>query len=206
MLTFCVPTHERDGEAGESEVRFSVPELSVLFAGSRFSEVPQTTCGALVEQFARHNFSFLVGCADGVDCSFRRALSGSPYRERCFVACAFHGRRKRARSHGLFASVVVPEGLPPKAALHRRTLWMVKRCSLAVLFPENPHDKSWGKGSRLVFKACLYHLKPLFVVCSALPPSSIHYRVLPSSLFGVVEGSWVVPHPISDGGTCDEEY
>jgi hypothetical protein len=30
----------------------------VLFAGSRFSEVPQSTCGALVERFVRHGFSF----------------------------------------------------------------------------------------------------------------------------------------------------
>jgi hypothetical protein len=44
------------------------------------------------------------------------------------------------------------------------------------------------KGSRVVYNACLYHPKPLFVVCSVPPPSSIHYHVLPSSLFGVVEG------------------
>ena len=94
-----------------------------------------------MEQFARRNFSFLVGCADGVDCSFRRALAHSPYRERCFVACAFSGRRKRARSDGLFASVVVPEGLPPKAALHRRTLGMVKRCSLATRHPSHERLK-----------------------------------------------------------------
>ena len=90
-----------------------------------------------MEQFARRNFSFLVGCADGVDCSFSRALSCSPYRERCFVACVFSGRRKRARSDGLFASVVVPESLPPMEALHRRTHWMIKRCSLATRHPSH---------------------------------------------------------------------
>jgi len=56
-----------------------------------------------------------------------------------------------------------------------------------------------------VFKAALYNLKPLFVVCSSPPPASIHYRVLRSNLFGVVDGWWVVPHPVKEGGLCDDE-
>ena len=38
----------------------------------------------------------------------------------------------RCRAEGLFASTVVPEGIPPKAALARRTLWLVKRSSVVV--------------------------------------------------------------------------
>jgi len=205
-MTFRVPTQVQDAPQTAPCFRFSVPEVSVLFAGSRFLEVPLPTCRELVERFAGHGFNFFVGCAEGVDRSFRRTIAYSPYRHRCFVACAFPQRTSRFHTYGLFATVVVPNGLPPKAALHRRTLWMVKRCSLAVLFPERPGDRSWGKGSRLVFQSSLCHLKPLFVVCSTPPPRSVHYRVLPSKLFGVVEGYWVVPHPVSDGGTCDEEY
>ena len=40
------------------------------------------------------------------------------------------GGALRCRAEGLFASMVVPEGIPPKAALARRTLWLVKRSSL----------------------------------------------------------------------------
>jgi len=76
---------------------------------------------------------------------------------------------------------------------------------MVVLFPENPRDHCWGKGSSLVFRASMYHLKPVFVVSSTPPKESIHYRVLPSSLFGVVDGYWVVPHPVKEGGTCDDE-
>jgi len=159
----------------------------------------------LVHALAKQGFSFLVGCADGVDRSFRRAISTSKYHNRCFVACAFDYRLKHSYTYGLFASVVVPKNIRPKAALHRRTVWMVRRCSMVVLFPENPKDSSWGAGSRLVFKAALYNLKPLFVVCSSPPPTSIHYRVLRSNLFGVVDGWWVVPHPVKEGGLCDDE-
>ena len=209
MVTFSVPIKEKECEPNEKEeyFRFSVPERSVLFAGSRYLEVPQSTCRDLVQQFANHGFSFLVGCADGVDRSFRRALASSPYKDRCFVACAFPNRVNSPYSYGLFASVVVPKNLTPKAALHRRTIWMVKRCSMAVLFPENPLNQSWGKGSSLVFRASRYNLKPVFVVCSRPPKSSIHYRVLSSSLFGVVEGYWVVPQPfLKDKEKRNEEH
>ena len=52
-------------------------------------------------------------------------------REEVFVGCAFGRRTMRCRAEGLFASTVVPEGIPPKAALVRRTLWLVKRSSVA---------------------------------------------------------------------------
>jgi hypothetical protein len=203
MVKFNIPVSQRDKKAVFS---FSVPEISVLFAGSRYKIVPQQTCRNLVHQFGIKGFSFFVGCAEGVDRSFRRELSQSEYKDRCFVACAFEQRLKYFHSYGLFASVVVPKNLSPKAALQRRTIWMVKRCSLVVLFPENPRDNSWGKGSSLVYRASMYHLKPVFVVCSTPPRKSIHYRVVSSNLFGAVDGYWVVPHPVSDGGTCDEEY
>jgi len=54
-------------------------------------------------------------------------------------------------------------------------------------------------------KRFLDQLKPLFVVCSSSPKSSDHYRVIRTCLYGG-EGFWVVPHPISDGGFCDEEF
>ena len=213
MLTFSIPFKEEPETTSDSPINhhrakffsFSVSQMSVLFAGSRYRVLPKSQCTLLVQALAKQGFSFLVGCAEGVDRSFRRAISTSKYHNRCFVACAFDYRLKHSYTYGLFASVVVPKNLRPKAALHRRTVWMVKRCSMVVLFPENPKDGSWGAGSRLVFKAALYNLKPLFVVCSSPPPTSIHYRVLRSNLFGVVDGWWVVPHPVKEGGLCDDE-
>ncbi len=201
MVSFSVPTKEEGGKY----FRFSVSSWSVLFAGSRFGDVSQRICQGLIQVLAHVGFSFYIGCAAGVDRCFRRTLAKSPYRDRCFVACAFPNRVKPSHSYGLFASVVVPKNLPPKAALHRRTLWLVKRCSMVVLFPENPLNQSWGKGSSLVFRASRYNLKPVFVVSSCPPKSSIHYRVLSLSLFGVADGYWVVPQPLMDRGTCDDE-
>jgi len=185
-------------------LRFSVPEAGVLLAGSRGRQVPQPVCRSLVEGLGRQGFAFLVGCAPGVDKSFRQALSRSPYAERTLVACAFRSRARALSGSGLGACWVVPPGLSPKAALRRRTLWLVKRCCLAVLFPEDPCTGQWGPGSRLVYRICLDQLKPLFVVCSAAPRQSEHVRVAGSTLYGV-RGYWVVPHPIADGGPCDDE-
>ena len=199
MVSFIVPVG-----GGGPEFRFSVDELGVLFAGSRHGEVPQAVCRPLIGGLARDGFSFWVGCASGVDRSFRKALSTSEYADRVFVGCAF-GRRVRSLSnYGLFASVVVPKGLSPKAALRRRTLWLVKRSCLVVLFPEDPTTGEWGKGSKLVYRSALDQLKPVFVICPSFPKGSDHYRVIGSCLYGV-QGYWVVPHPITEGGPCDEE-
>ncbi len=200
MVTFSVPV-----AGGGSQFRFSVEELGVLFAGSRNRQVPQPVCQALIQGLARQGFSFWVGCASGVDRSFRKALSESEYAGRVFVGCAFRRRARALSTYGLFASVVVPEGLSPKAALRRRTLWLVKRSCLVVLFPDDPTTGQWGKGSRLVFRTGLDRLKPLFVVSSRRPQASDHYRVIPSCLYGV-QGFWVVPHPTSEGGPCDEVF
>lgn len=121
------------------------------------------------------------------------------------MVCAFESRTTEKYSFGLYASKVVPDSLTPRAALHRRTVWMVKRCCMVLLFPENPQNNSWGKGSSLAFRTAMYHLKPVFVVASKPPKESIHYRVITADLFNLVSGYWVVPHLYEDGGTCDEE-
>jgi hypothetical protein len=121
------------------------------------------------------------------------------------VGCAFPSRVSSPTIYGLFASVAVPQGLSPAAALRRRTLWLVKRCCMVVLFPEIPHTGQWGAGSRLVYRSALEQLKPVFVVCSSPPASSPEFRVLRSELFGV-SGYWVVPHPVAEGGSCDDEF
>ena len=198
MVTFEV--------AAETALQFKVAARSVLFAGSRCGEVDQTICRALIERFRRHGFGFFVGCATGVDAAFRQGLADSECRrEEMFVGCAFERRALRCRAQGLFASTVVPEGIPPKAALARRTLWLVKRSSLVVLFPERPSDPQWGPGSRLVFRSSLYHLRPLFVVASQPPAAPAYCRVVASDLFATVRGYRVVPHTFRDG-FCDDEY
>ena len=185
-------------------LRFAVPEAGVLVAGSRQRELPQEVCRGLVEGLGSQGFAFLVGCAPGVDRSFRQALSQSRYAESTLVACAFRSRVRALSSYGLASCWVVPPGLTPKAALRRRTLWLVKRCCLAVLFPEDPCTGQWGPGSRLVYRSCLDQLKPLFLVSSEVPRETEHVRVAGSTLYGVA-GFWVVPHPIEDGGPCDDE-
>jgi hypothetical protein len=159
----------------------------------------------LVAGLALSEFSFLVGCATGIDACFRLTLAErEAWRESTFVACAFADRVKSSESRGLFASVVVPDGVSRATALRRRTLWMAKRAELAVLFPDDPLTGRWGRGSSLAFRVVTEQLKPAFVVSSTPPSRSPGYRIVRSSLFGVAEGWWAVPHPLADG-TCDEE-
>jgi hypothetical protein len=159
MVSFQVS----DAPAGQP-LRFSVQEAGVLVAGSRARQVPQPVCRLLVQGLGRQGFAFLVGCAPGVDRSFRQALSQSRYAESTLVACAFRSRVRALSSYGLSACWVVPPGLSPKAALRRRTLWLVKRCCLAVLFPEDPCTGQWGPGSRLVYRPRLNSKKGRFMV------------------------------------------
>jgi hypothetical protein len=56
----------------------------------------------------------------------------------------------------------------------------------------------------LVYRACLDQLKPLFLVSSVAPRQTEHVRVAGSTLSGVTS-YWVVPHPIAEGGPCDDE-
>ena len=198
MVTFCVP-----GRGGRP-VRFSVAPRAALLAGSRYRDLPEQTCRDVLEGLSRLGFGYFVGCAHGVDASFRRCLSRSLWSEHAYVACAFNSRARAVRRQGLDAFVVVPDGLPPKVALYRRTLWMVRRCTVAVLWPERPQDLAWGPGSRLVFRSCLGNLKPVFVVAGRPPRVPAAYQVLPADLFGV-RGYWVVAHTYGDGGTCDDD-
>ena len=193
-------------EAAEKErLVFRVRERAALFAGSRNGFVDPELAERLVTALAENGFSFLVGCATGVDACFRLTLAERPsWSESAFVACAFADRLRSSESRGLFASVVVPEGLSRAAALRRRTLWMVKRAELVVLFPDDPLTGRWGRGSTLAFRAATEQLKPVFVVSSTAPPRSPVYQVVPSRLFDVVDGWWAVPHPVA-AGTCDEE-
>ena len=163
MVEFSVP-----GVAGgREEFRFSVSGHMVLVAGSRHLEVDGRTCRDLLEGFHLAGFHFFLGCARGVDKSFRKALAESPFREEGFVACAFQSRALRERSLGLYAQLVVPKGLAPAAALRRRTLWMVKRCSLLVLI------------SRLLRQPC-----------------SLNYKEteIPSELLYIVPSKIIAPH------------
>ena len=92
MVTFQV-----SGPAGSRKAfEFSVSGRMVLVAGSRHLEVAQGTCRDILGGFHNLGFHFFVGCAGGVDRSFRRALSESPFREDGYVACAFDRRALQA--------------------------------------------------------------------------------------------------------------
>ena len=202
MLEFQVPVKQVSESDTGDFFRFSITGEAVLFAGSRHRSLSHQTCRLFVEAFGSLDKSFMVGCASGVDRSFRYALSLSSYRDRVFVACAFDNRLDRG--YGLHISVVVPQGLTTRVSLRRRTLWMIKRCSMAVIFPDDPLSCTWGKGSSLVFRACLDQIKPVFVVTRHRPKESDFYHLLPTSLFGIVSGYFVVPHPVAGSGTCDD--
>jgi hypothetical protein len=205
MVTFKVSVRQPHSGGVSQSLRFSVPEAGVLLAGSRNREVDRENCRALIHGLGQAGFGFLVGCAPGVDRSFRKALSESPYADRTLVGCAFPSRLRSLSAYGLATCLVAPSGLSPKAALRRRTLWLVKRACLSILFPEDPTTKQWGKGSTLVYRDSLEQVKPVFAVCSQKPKDSEQYRVACSCLYGV-EGFWVVPHPLSEGGICDDEF
>ncbi len=186
-------------------LRFRVPVAGVLVAGSRHGAVSPPVCCALLEGLGAAGFGFLVGCAPGVDRCFRQALLQSRYAGRSLVGCAFRSRLRALAGSPLAACLLAPPDLSPAAALRRRTLWLVKRCCLAVLFPTDPTTGRWGPGSRLVYRATLEQLKPVFVVGPQAPKVPAHCRLAGSTLYGL-EGWWVVPHPIHAGGPCDDEF
>ena len=194
MVTFSVPL--KNGKA-KKFFNFKVEPVSVMFAGSRHGTIPDKVSSLLVSAFGGLGFSFITGCASGVDSCFRRALINSGYKDSSVIACAFKDRADKFK--GLLPLYVVPEGLPPRVALAKRTLWMTNRCSLLVLFPSDPI----GRGSALAFKSAIYNNKPVFVVSDTKPKESALYSVYPSSLFGVVQGFWAVP-PIYQNGLCYE--
>ena len=200
MYTFSV------SNAPDSSSRcFQVRPPVVAFAGSRRGSLPDSVSSSLVHSFHTLGLSLLTGCASGIGECFRRVMVQKPYEERSMVACAFESRARRFDAEGLLGIPVVPVGLSPAAALHRRTVWMVRRCGLLVLFPAHPVFGHWGKGSTLAFRTAVYNLKPVFCASPTAPQPSPLYGIYPASLFGIVPGFWVVPHPIYQGGPCDEE-
>ena len=187
------------------ETQVQVRCRSVAVAGSRHGSVDPLVADQLVDALKSLGFSFLVGCAPGVDACFRDSLTrhGSP---NTIVACAFPSRERSISSDRLCAVTVVPAGLSPSAALHRRTVWLIRRASLLVLFPTHPHSDRWGNGSTLAFNTALYNLKPVFVVTDERPDPVPSFLVVASSLCDVVSGFWVLPYPEQQGGVCGDEW
>ena len=161
----------------------------VCFAGSRYGSVPEAT--VLVSLLTSNGVSFLVGCATGVDRSFRQALV--PYASRTTVHCAFPARARQIAQSGLAAVCSVGNAPPPAAALHRRTVGMVSDCTSLVLFPDNPCTGTWGRGSSLAFRTAVQQHKRVFVVTAIPPLAKRDTRVVPASLCGIVSGYLVVP-------------
>ncbi len=191
--------------AGQKDRSFQVRQPVVAFAGSRRGFLPDSVTVPLAHAFHALDFSLLTGCAPGIDACFRRVMAKNPFEQQSMIACAFESRARRFETTGLLAIPVVPAGLSPVAALYRRTVWMVRRCGLLVLFPADPVFGHWGKGSTLAFRTAVYNLKPVFISAPSAPPPSPLYRIFPGSLFGIISGFWVVPHQIYEGGPCDEE-
>ena len=113
MVTFRVS----EVAGGRERLEFSVAGRMVLVAGSRHLEVAGRTCRDVLEGFHNLGFHFIVGCADGVDQSFRLALAESPFREDGYVACAFGRRALQAQSPGPTCFQGGTEGPSPKSSL-----------------------------------------------------------------------------------------
>jgi hypothetical protein len=94
MCKFSIPLHDR---GDKRFFTFRVEPKRLLFAGSRHLRVEPRVCKGLVDQFGKLGFTFLTGCASGVDESFRVAFSESEYREHSMVACAFKDRAERLK-------------------------------------------------------------------------------------------------------------
>ena len=204
MVTITLAA-EQGAASPQARLVFRIPARAAMLAGSRNGFVEPEEAERIVTALSDAGFSFLVGCATGVDACFRLTLAErAEGEERTFIACAFADRLRASESRGLFASVVVPEGLSPAAALRRRTLWMVKRAELLVLFPDDLMSGRWGSGSTLAFRVATEQLKPVFVVSRRRPPAAPHYRVVASRFLDAATGYWAVPHPVA-AGTCDEE-
>ena len=186
MLYFCVPKPEG------SQLNIKTPGQTVCFAGSRHLSANSQTASCLVNMLGSLGCHFITGCAEGIDKSFRRVLRNSKYKDKSIIACAFNRRVKQMG--GLTASKVVQENLPAKVALSRRTVWMVSFSSLVILFPSNPI----GKGSALCLKTALSKGKPVFMVTDKKPARNEMFWCVPSNLFGLVEGFWIVPR--KEGG------
>src|SRR5512145_3377625 len=164
MVKISIPTNAPAPYIKSKFFSFSVHAHSIMFAGSRNLTLKPELCQSLVSRLYETGFHFFVGCAPGVDRCFRQALAHTPFDKRTFVACAFHKRTGKETNYGLDANVVVPENLNPATALVRRTIWMVRRCQILFLFPDDPLTNSWGKGSTLAFNAAAYNLKPVFLI------------------------------------------
>ena len=161
----------------------------VCFAGSRYGAVREAS--PLVSALASQDVSFRVGCAPGVDRSFRQALV--PFACRSTVHCAFPARAHQIARSGLPAICKVGNTPSSAAALHRRTVGMVSNCSSLILFPDNPRTGAWGRGSSLAFRTAVQQHKRVFVVTTIPPLTKRQTRVVPASLCGIVSGYLVVP-------------
>ena len=165
----------------------------VGLAGSRRLGLASQLANDLVGALHRWKVGLRVGCAKGVDLAFRHAVLSCGVVDATVVHCSSPSRAREVKAMGLHAVCRVADSPTPAAALHRRTVLMVAECSLLVLFPDDPKTGNWGKGSTLAFTTAVEQHIPVFVVTEKPPAATEHFHVHAGSLFGVVDGHWVVP-------------
>ena len=165
-------------------------------AGSRRGLIADEVGTSVVAALSRQGFHVVVGCASGIDGCFRDAVARSAFAKRCTVHCAFPSRVGGAEALGLRAVCCVSDVSSAAAALHWRTVLMVRECSLLVLFPDDPKTGTWGKGSRLAFNTAIQCHIPVFVVTGIPPLGTRQFQVEAGSFFGVIDGHWVVPQGV----------
>ena len=168
----------------------------VGFAGSRHGKIGECVDGTLIMALAARQFHVLVGCASGIDRCIREVIAGSALGKQCTVHCAFPSRVMEAEALGLKAVCRVSDVSSAAAALHWRTVLMVRECSLLVLFPDDPKTGTWGKGSRLAFNTAIQRHIPVFTVTAIPPLGTRQIQVEAGSLFGVIDGHWVIPQGV----------
>ena len=165
---------------------FKVEPNAVLFAGSRNKYSPFRSCSDLIKRIRRARIFIHHRLCQRSRRIIPNALLKSEHKAKAVVACAFKDRADKLK--GLLPLFVVPDNLPPRAALAKRTLWMTSRCSILILFPSEPI----GKGSALAFRSAILNNKPVFIAQYKTSGKQSLYSD-PSNLFGVVDGFWCVP-------------
>ena len=184
---------------------FPISDKPVLFTGSRYSGLDRMTCDLLIQYFAMLDYGFVVGCDAGVDRAFRLTLSHSEYADRSLVACV--NRSKFRYTYGIRAQVVAPVRFSLESVIFHRSMWLAKNTSCGIIFPDHPFHRKWDTGQQKLFMAYLSHLKPVFMVTEFPPDECNFYKIIPTSLNGIVRGFWIVPVLIGreHSGTEPEE-
>lgn len=167
-------------------------DRSILLAGSRHGFLKLTSCTEIIKQLRRQDFRFYVGCSDGIDGCFRRAMKYAPDAKDYFIACAWPTRAEKVGREGLRVAWTVPPSYRSSEDLGNRTIWMIERAASVLLIPEAPKTGLWGPGSKLVYDTALKQAAPVFVAAARPVSAPRGFASIRGNFCDVLGGWWVV--------------